>query len=162
MKGFPDPFEFWPCALRIPVKMGYRNRFCDVRPCSAKCRTSVVVAGAASDSESENLEAVPKTFACAACARCPAKLEYVATSRMSPGSRARKRGDNSVPFGGGSYSARRRQDVPEVVDCFVGRTKRVQKCQWGSPHAGPVLQVTTDAKSGRRSEVACWQWGRLT
>jgi len=107
------------------VQLGHRN-LCDVRPCIAKCKTSAVDAAAASDSESENLEAVLKRFA---CERCPAKLEYVVTSRLPPGSCARKRGDNSVPFGGGSCSARRSPDVPGVVGCFVDSTKRVLECQ---------------------------------
>lgn len=160
MKGFPGPFEFWSCAVRLHVQLGHRNRFCDVRPCIAMCKTFAVdAAAAASDSESENLEAVLKRIACD-CERCPAKLEYVETSRVPPGWCARKRGDNSVPFGGGPCSARRSPDVPGDVEHFAGSTKRVQECQWGSPHVWPVLQVTTAAKSGRRSEVACWKWGR--
>jgi hypothetical protein len=160
MKGFPDPFEFWSCAAaRLHVQLGHRNRLCGVRPCIENCKTPAVDAAAASDSESENLEAVLKRFACQ-CDGCPAKLEYVATSRVPPGSCARKRGDNSVPFGGDPCSARRSPDVPGVVECFVDSTKRVLECQWGSPRVGPVLQVTTAAKSGRRSEAACWSRGR--
>ena len=80
---------------------------------------AAVDAAAASDSGLEKLEAVLKRFA---CERCPAKLEYVTTSREAPGSCARKRGDNSVPFGGGPCSARRSPDVPGIVGCFVDST----------------------------------------
>ena len=82
------------------------------------------------------------------------------TSWAPPDSRVRKREDNSIPFGGGSCPARRSLDVPGVVGCFVGSTRRVQESQWGLFHVRPILQVTIAAKSYRRSEVACWLWGR--
>jgi hypothetical protein len=120
MKEFPDPFEFRSCAAaRLHVKLGHRNRLCDVHPCIAKCKACAVDAAAASDSGSEKLEAVLKRFA---YERYPAKLEYVTTSREPPGSCARKRGDNSVPFGGDPCLARRSPDVPGVVECFVDST----------------------------------------
>ena len=145
---FPDPFKLGSCALRVHVLPCHRNRLCDVRPCRTKRKTAAAAA-AVSDSETWNLGAVLRRFA---CVRCPEKLDCVATSRVP--SHAGKRGDNSlrVLFGGDSYSARRSDDVPGFVG-VVRRTKRAQ--EWGSPHVRALLQTTMAVKSGRQAEAAC-------